>query len=257
MDSELNIKMLSSTEYESNFILEHSTPAIANKLRKHIMSNIPVFAIDTIEFIDNTSVLINDQIIQRLSYIPIVSSIVDDFNVYNECPCDKDCEKCSISFYINVTNNTPEPLEVSSFDIHIDNPNVTVYSDSKYSIPITRLTQNQTCHIRGKIKKGKGSQHSKWSPVGTVSYKFLPQFTFKRKLTSSEKEKLVRTCPMGVFKQVDDIEDLHITESKCTVCNECVYVFPDAIHMDFKTDSAVFKLESVGQLTVEEIMNRI
>jgi len=254
---EVNMRMISSTEYECDFALENTTPSEANKLRKYIMSSIATLAIDTIDSIENTSVLINEQIIQRLGYIPIVSKIVDQFNIYNECTCDKDCEKCSIPFSIQVTNYTQEPLEVTTHDIRIEHSDISVFSDSKYGIPITRLTKNQVCNIRGKIKKGYGSQHSKWSPVGTVSYKFLPTFTFKRKMTPAEMDKLVDICPMSVFKKVNDIEDLDIHANKCTVCNECVYVFPEVIDIGFKTDTAIFKVESVGQLTIEEIMNQL
>lgn len=256
MSSELQIKLLSSSEYECDFMLEQCTPALANILRRTLMNGVPTFAIDTIDKIENTSVIIDEQIIQRLSYIPIVSTIVDQYVIYNECTCDKDCDKCSIPFEINVTNTTPTSIEVSSSDITIQHPEVRVFFENKYSIPITKLTPGQKCIIRGKIKKGIGKQHSKWSPVGTASYKFLPQFSFKRSLTSEEKTKLVNVCPMNVFKKVGDIEDLHITVEKCTVCNECVNEFPDVVVMQFKTDSAVFKVESVGQLEVDQVIKR-
>lgn len=256
MNSELHIRLISTSDYECDFVLEDCTPAMANMLRKACMSHVPTLAIDTIDFIKNTSVIIDEQITQRLSYIPIVSTVVDNYVIYNECTCDKDCEKCSISFEIDVSNTTNSIVEVSSHDIKINHPDVSVFFDTKYGIPITRLTPGQVCIIRGKIKKGTGKHHSKWSPVGTSSYKFLPQFSFKRKLVQEEKEKLVKICPMNVFKQVSDIEDLQLSVEKCTVCMECTNEFPNLIDMKFKTDSAVFKVESVGQLEVDMIIKK-
>lgn len=257
MSSELEIKIISTSEYECDFILERCTPAMANMLRKACMSSVPTLAFDTIDFIQNTSVIIDEQIIQRLHYIPIVSTIVDEYVIYNECTCDKDCEKCSIPFELNVVNDKQTVMEVSSYDITINHPDIRVFSDTKYGIPITRLTPGQKISIRGKIKKGTGRQHSKWSPVGTASYKFLPQFSFNRTLTAEEKTKLVGLCPMNVFKKgSNDIEDLHMSVEKCTVCTECTNEFPKEINMSFKTDSAVFKVESVGQLDVETILKK-
>ncbi len=259
----MNINLLKSTDYECEFLLSESSGPIANALRKTMMNNIPVFAIDKIEEIKNSSVLTNEQIIQRLNYIPIVSSVVDKFEIYNECKCDKECEKCSIPFSINVSNNGKKNITVYADEIKIENSEVKVYKENpKYSIPITKLAPNQTLIVKGLIKKGKGKQHSKYNPVGTAYYKFMPVVKIKdeKEMSKENKNKLVKVCPVNVFSlnsknKVSDIEDLMIDSSKCTMCNECVYQFPQNAEIGYSTDTILFYVESVGSLKVNKIVN--
>ena len=81
--------------------------------------------------IKNTSVLTSEQLIQRLYFIPLVSDNIDDYTIFNECKCLKNCEKCSIPFTIDVKNNTKENTVVYSDSIQIENSIVKVFKETK------------------------------------------------------------------------------------------------------------------------------
>jgi DNA-directed RNA polymerase alpha subunit len=259
----MNIEIIYSDDYDCSFKLKKSSGPIANAIRRTMMSHIPILAIDSIENIENTSILTNDQIILRLIYIPIVSENVDKFNHHLECDCDKECEKCSIRFSINISNPSDSKVvkTVYSSDIQIDDTNmngVKVYhSSDKYFIPITRLAPGQKLVVSGYIKKGIGKDHSKWSPVCTSTYTFVPRVEIKNKseLSSEDVKKLVGVCPTKVFKsKTGDIEDLMIDNSKCVVCNECVYTFPKNVSVDFQQDEIIFSVETTGSLKANTVI---
>jgi DNA-directed RNA polymerase alpha subunit len=285
----MNITILSSSDYECEFLLKDSSGPIANALRKVMMNEIPILAIDKIEEIKNTSVLTNEQIIQRLNFIPIVSNSEKALNLelHDKCKCDKECEKCSIPFSISVENNSNKNKTVYADDIKIEESNlgVKVFKEGKYSIPITKLAPGQTLIVKGFIKKGLGKQHSKWIPTGTVFYKFMPvvKVNDSKSLSFDEREKLISICPTKVFSlksslssssslvtknndkkkklsvatpnSVVDIESLQIDPTKCTMCNECVYHFPKNAEVGYTSDEIIFSVESVGSLRVDKIVN--
>ena len=247
----MDINFLSSSDYECEFILKNTTSKIANSLRKIILNEIPIFAIDTIVDIKNTSLLLDEQLIQRLTYIPFISPSVDNYVLENECTCDKECDKCSIEFSINVENKTSKPITVYNTDII--SPKIKIYTDSKYGIPITKLNPGQHLNVNGFIKKGVGKNHSKWSPVSSATYRYMPDIKTTSNLTLEDKKKLVKICPMGVFSV--DIEDLKYDTQKCTMCNECVYNYKDDVVVDYLKDTVIFTIESTGCLVVEKILS--
>ncbi len=258
----MNISIVSSSDYECEFTLKNSSGPIANALRKTMMNHVPMLAIDKIVSIENTSVLPNEQLIQRLYFIPMISTNVDNYEMFNECKCDKDCDKCSISFSIDVKNTTKSNITVYSDDIIVDSSIVKPFKESKYGIPITKLSPGQVFIVKGFIKKGTGKFHSKWSPVGTTFYKFLPVVNIKNKseMTLEDKKKLVQVCPVNVFslkkgKKSNDIEDILIDVEKCTMCNECVYQFPNQLEIGYSTETIFFTVESIGSLKVDVIIN--
>ena len=51
--------------------------------------------------------------------------------------------------------------------------------------------------------KGIGETHAKWSPVCTAAYRMRPAISFPKPIVGEDAERMVQTCPMGVF----DIED--------------------------------------------------
>lgn len=278
----MNISILSSSDYECEFLLKDSSGPIANALRKVMMNEIPVLAIDKIEEIKNTSVLTNEQIIQRLYLIPIVSSseMAEKLELHDKCKCDKDCEKCSIPFSISVENNTNKNKTVYADDIIMSslNSGIKVFKQGQYSIPITKLAPSQKFIVKGYIKKGLGKQHAKWIPTGTAFYKFMPVVKINNgsELSNEDKEKLISICPTKVFSSSSkslknsknkkstssnlvDIEDISsnilIDSTKCTLCNECVYQFPKNAEVGYTSDEIVFSVESVGSLRVDKIIN--
>lgn len=54
------------------------------------------------------------------------------------------------------------------------------------------------CHL------GIGREHAKWSPVGTASYRLLPEIVIKERVVGEQAERLQKCFTRGVIDLVED-----------------------------------------------------
>jgi len=158
--------------------------SIANGLRRIMISDIPIIAIDYVEIIENTSCLLDEFIVHRLGLIPLLSDKADNYNFREQCDCISGCNKCSIKMILNKKNNTNETISVYSSDIISDDSNVSPVSYSlnnslndtnssftnSNGILLLKLAPNQTINLISYACKSIGKEHSKYSCVCPVSY---------------------------------------------------------------------------------------
>ena len=64
----------------------------ANALRRVCLNGVPVFAIDTVDIIENTSVLPDEGLAHRLGLIPLKTDL-DSMNHKCDCQSESDCSK--------------------------------------------------------------------------------------------------------------------------------------------------------------------
>jgi len=98
--------------------------------------------------------------------------------------------------------------------------------ESGKHIVLNKLKKNQELRLKAIAKKGIGKEHSKWSPVSTVSMQYIPEITINNsilnELTKEEKILFKNSCPKVVYSyneknDVFEIENLN----ECTFCQEC------------------------------------
>lgn len=65
------------TSSQADFILSGVDLSFANALRRVIIADIPTLAIDTVEVINNTSVLADEFLAHRLGMVPLLSMDCD------------------------------------------------------------------------------------------------------------------------------------------------------------------------------------
>jgi DNA-directed RNA polymerase II subunit RPB3 len=75
---EVNIK--TTTADSMQLILRNTDISIVNALRRVILADTPTMAIDFVEIDENTSALHDEFIAHRLGLIPLVSTLVDNYN---------------------------------------------------------------------------------------------------------------------------------------------------------------------------------
>ena len=78
------------------FELLNSDLAVANSLRRIILSEIPTMAIDLVEVKENTSALNDEFIAHRLGLIPLMAANVEEFSFSDKCICNSMCNRCSV-----------------------------------------------------------------------------------------------------------------------------------------------------------------
>jgi len=230
------VEILSITSSEIRFVLSETDTSMANTLRRIMIAEIPVLAIDLIEFHENTTVLVDEYIAHRLGLIPIRYQASDSlrggdcngaFLPHRECVCYERCPRCSIDFELDVDFNEanvtrPEAermlsLTVTSKDLKSNNECVAPAhflneeeQDEAHDegISIVKIGPGQRLKLKAVARMGIAKEHAKWCAVAVATYRFWPDITFNEEqvasLTMDQKLELVECCPDRIL-QLDEV----------------------------------------------------
>jgi len=74
----------------------------ANALRRVCLNGVPIFAIDTVDIIENSSVLPDEGLAHRLGLIPIKTDL-SRFNEPSKCECQSEtgCSNCRVMLVLD------------------------------------------------------------------------------------------------------------------------------------------------------------
>jgi len=233
-------------DIEMEFVLSGVDPAFANALRRVMLREVPVMAIDEVEFIVNDSVMYDEVLSHRLGLVPLRTP--DGYVLPSECKCeDKRCEKCSVK----LTLKKEGPAVIMSGDLKSADKEVVPVSGS---IPLVKLADGQRLQLIAIAHLGLGEDHAQWQP-GVVSYKYMPIFELDAKACDACGS-CVEWCPQKILKLISG--KLGITGvEKCTMCRACVEACPrGAIKIGHDGSKFIFKIESTGALPPEQILSK-
>ncbi|MDY0294164.1 MAG: DNA-directed RNA polymerase subunit D, partial [Candidatus Methanomethylophilaceae archaeon] len=93
----MDIEIIEMAERKAKFLLRNSSPAMANALRRTMLSDIPKMAIDRVEFhlgpimvddkeYESITPLFDEIIAHRLGMVPVPTDYTL-FTYQDECPC--------------------------------------------------------------------------------------------------------------------------------------------------------------------------
>src|SRR5436309_15500634 len=187
----MDIKLLSKEQETLRFVLSDVSPAFANALRRIMVSEIPVMAIDDVMILENNSVMYDEILAHRLGLVPVTTD--QTYNLPEDCTCKSDlgCEKCRASFSMEVEASDIVEVVYSSH-LKPENPDVHPVSDK---IPIVKLAQGQKVKLEAYARLGRGKAHAKWQPASACTYSYdekLRTFNFLVESTGTlPPEKLV------------------------------------------------------------------
>lgn len=163
----------------SVFYLYNSTEEIANTLKTVIMDQVPTMAIDVVNVTENQSLLPDELIVQRLGLIPLESHQVDQYLFPDQCACSGQCSKCSALIHLTVdsskVNNVKDLRRITSLDLtvsetHQVRPVKHLVLGEEKGVVIIPLKRDQNLRFECYATKGRGCDHTKWSPVCKVVY---------------------------------------------------------------------------------------
>lgn len=173
----MDIKLLSKELETLRFVLSDVLPGFANALRRIMISEVPVMAIDDVMILENNSVMYDEILAHRLGLIPVTTD--QSYNLPEDCTCKSElgCERCRASFSMEVEASDPVEVVYSSH-LRPENPDVRPVADK---IPIVKLVQGQKVKLEAYARLGRGRIHAKWQPVSACTYSYDPKtraFTF-------------------------------------------------------------------------------
>lgn len=158
------IKINKNTDNYLEFLVSGVDLSFINALRRIIISEVETWAIEYVVFENNTTVIHDEMLAHRIGLIPIKYIGNEDkeetYLIFNKTAADDfNVEEWYSNDIISETNDIEIPIK---------------------NIPIIKTVKNQQLKFRAKAIKGKGEQHSKWSPVSDCYFEKVNEgFIFK------------------------------------------------------------------------------
>ncbi len=139
------------------FDLNDATYEMANAIRRIIMTSIPILAIDTVSFYENSSVIFDEFIAHRIGLVPIKTP--KNVNENEE-----------VIFHLEAEG----PKTVYSSDLKSTDDKIIVANEK---IPIIKLAEGQRIRLDGKAVVGYAMNHAKFQ-AAYVTYKVIDDNNF-------------------------------------------------------------------------------
>ncbi|KAK4052267.1 DNA-directed RNA polymerase core subunit rpc40, partial [Microbotryomycetes sp. JL221] len=217
---QVTVNSLSSSAIE--FDLVGVDASVANALRRIVIAEVPTIAIETVYVWNNTSIVQDEVLAQRLGLVPLaidarkllvktspeegptdLNTVV--FNLVVKCERRKDVQPNETD-----PNKIWTNTEVLSSHLEFDakgSQNELFAGDLPRAavggILLAKMRGGQEIVAELHCNKGIGKEHAKWSPVATASYRLLPEIRITGDIAPELHDKFKSCFPPGVIESVD------------------------------------------------------
>src|SRR3990170_5037728 len=239
----MDIEIIELSERKIRFVLSGVSSAFANALRRSILSELPVLAIDDVNIYDNTSVLFDEQLALRLGLIPLKADAAK-YNRTQDCSCSgQGCALCQVS----LTLSAEGPKVVYSGDMVSTDPDV---RPAEVTIPIVELKEKHKVVVESIARLGTGRQHAKWQAGIASGYKNMPIVTIEDCDLCGH---CIEVCPRNILESNGSkVKVINIMEcSMCRLCEEACDM--NSIKVSEDLASFVMTFETNGGVTAAEL----
>lgn len=299
----LRVEFHQNDDYETQFSLIGVDASIANAFRRILIAEIPTLAIETVYVNNNTSVIQDEVLAHRLGLIPFTGSkkgICDFMKFWKKgaTPDDYtttfDNNTVKLSLKVECTHNKdakPEEKDPTKLYHHAH-----VYAkdilfepegdQAKYfhgdgiirptnpDILIAKMRPGQEINVEMHMHKGVGSDHSKFSPVATASYRLMPVINILQPILREDTKKFAECFIPGTIALEKVTEEEARTEPyqkqqaeagdlKAVVANPMYDTvsrevlrhkqFEGKVKLGRRKDHFIFSIESTGQWESDEL----
>jgi len=244
---EINVLTKDKENNKLSFILKDATPSFANAIRRIATEEVPVMAIETVEFRKNNSILYDEIVAHRLGLIPLTTDL-KSYNLPTACKCEgKGCAKCQLKLILKAKG----PCTVYASDLKSKDPAIKpVYP----KMPIVKLLKGQSLELEATASLGQGREHMKWSP-GLIHYKLKPTIEIDDKKCDGC-GLCVEQCPTKTLELKNNkaavVKD-HLLD--CHLCDACQDACAKKSIKIISSNDFVYYVESWGQLECKKIVS--
>lgn len=297
------VQFYQNDPFESSFSLIGIDASIANAFRRILLSEVRTLAIEYVFVYNNTSIIQDEVLAQRLGLIPLKGSkqgLLEFMKTFHkpEEGCGEEVQAYDyntivLELKIECTRN--EQAARGETDPLRAYHNAHVYAkDIKFKpyggqtnyfvgenaiqptnpgILIAKLRPGQCIDVEMHAVMGVGSDHAKFSPVATASYRLLPSIQILKPILGKDAEKFARCFPKGVIG-LEPVTKKEATQKgsgyegcegenkavvkdsmKDTVSRECLRheEFEGKVRLGRVRDHFIFSIESLGQFESDEL----
>jgi DNA-directed RNA polymerase subunit D len=122
----------------------------ANALRRICLNGVPIYAVESIDILENSSVLADEGVAHRVGLIPLKTDL----------SASKDGNKDDKIMLVLDSGVSEETRTILSGDIKSQDSNVIPTSND---IPIVTLAPGQSIKFEAYARLGKGTEHARWN----------------------------------------------------------------------------------------------
>mgnify|MGYP002760182110 CR=1 FL=1 len=242
MAQDFEITFIERDDRAARFVARGVTPAIANGVRRSILADVPTFSIDTVRFIENSSVMFDEMIGLRLGLIPLTTP-PGEFEAGDTVTLALDAEG---------------PAKAYSGDLK-SSDELVVPADE--SIPIIDLKEGQRIELEADAVLGRGKEHAKHQGGVAVGYRHLQRTSYveDRGEFDEPEPQIVR----GVIEEgaAEHAADDDVTDGDLVLTasfgHDLTTRYPDAVVDVVDAPGAVvFHVETDGSFSVTELVEQ-
>lgn len=267
-----------------------------------MIAEIPTLAIESVWVQNNTSVIQDEVLCHRLGLVPFKGSkegIHDWMKWYRKPDAGDDAFANSMDYNtvrleLDIACTRNPDAAPGEKDPRVLYRNANVYASDLKFVPVGQQTEyfagpeaiqpvhpdillaklrpGQAIHLMAHMHKGVGSDHAKFSPVATASYRLLPLITITKPIYGEDAVKFQQCFPEGVIglekitkSDVRERKELKGHEGKPmavvkdamkdTVSRECLRheEFEGKVKLGRQRDHFIYQIESTGQWDSDEL----
>jgi DNA-directed RNA polymerase subunit D len=148
------VEFVERGDRRARFLVRGLTPAFANGVRRAIVADVPTMAIDTIRFVENSSVMFDEMIALRLGLVPLTTP-ADEFD-------DDDV--------VTLSMDVEGPATAYSGDLRSSDAMV---EPADANVPIIELKEGQRLQLEADATLSTGKDHAKHQGGVAVGYRHL------------------------------------------------------------------------------------
>ena len=128
----------------------------ANALRRICLNGVPIYAVESVDVLENSSVLADEGVAHRVGLIPLKTDL-------ESSKADNENDKIMLTLDSGISDETRTIL---SGDLKSQDSNVVPTSDN---IPIVTLAPGQSIKFEAYARLGKGTEHARWNSANVVT----------------------------------------------------------------------------------------
>ena len=242
MANDFEVEFIERDDRRARFVARGLSPALANGIRRAMVADVPTFSIDTVRFIENTSVMFDEMIGLRLGLVPLTTPL-DEFE-----PGDT----------VTVALEVDGPATAYSGDIESADDMVVPADEN---VPIIELKDGQRLEFEADAVLGYGKDHAKNQGGVAVGYRHLQRVEVVG--DAGEFDEQEPNILRGVIEEAaaehaadEDAEDGALVATS-EFDNDLTKRYPGKeVEVNDVPEAFVFSVETDGSFTVDELVLR-
>ncbi|APX96480.1 DNA-directed RNA polymerase subunit D [Natronorubrum daqingense] len=231
MTESYDVEFVEREDRDARFLVRGVTPAFANGIRRAMLADVPTMAIDTVRFVENSSVMFDEQLALRLGLVPLTTPPEGEFG---------EDEAVTLSIDVEGPETAYSGDLVSSDDL---------VQPADENVPIIDLKDGQRLEAEADAVLERGKDHAKHQGGVAVGYRHLQRVDVGDDIPEFEEQEpqIVR----GVIE--DDGELIPTSEFDHDLSER----YPGKeVTVEDVPNAFVFRVETDGSFSVEEIVTR-